>query len=249
MSGSERLGQAAGFLLAPLAGTLSMLRRARMFHPEGAVYRAEMVAVAGPFPGLGRRLKGPALARFSTALWRGGSEWMDALGIALRLGAAPSETPRAGDQDLLFATIQHPWTMPFAPLTTEQHDFLANDYFAVSPFDVAGVGRGKLRLVASRPRRLQARDRGARLDEAVARGEASLRLEVQTQERWEPVVEVRILERAEIDQEALRFSPFRDGKGLTPRGFVHGLRRATYLLSQLARPAATLRPRWRAAPR
>ena len=219
---------------------MSLLRRARMFHPEGAVYRAEIVALPGPVPGLGRRLEGRALARFSTALWRGGSEWMDALGVALRLGTEPSATPRAGDQDLLFATIQHPWTMPVAPLTTEQHDFLANDYFAVAPFDVAGVGRGKLRLVAGRPRRLQARDRGQRLDEAVARGEASLRLEVRAARRWEPVAEVRILERAEIDQEALRFSPFRDGKGLTPRGFVHGLRRATYLFSQLARPATAV---------
>ena len=228
-------------LLAPLTGTLSLLRRARMFHPEGAVYRAEIAVLAGPFPGLGRRLEGQALARFSTALWRGGSEWMDALGVALRLGADPSATPRPGDQDLLFATIQHPWTMPFAPLTTEQHDFLANDYFAVSPFDVAGVGRGKLRLVASRPRRLLSRGRGERLDEAVARGEAALRLEVRTAKRWEPVALLRILKRADIDQEALRFSPFRDGKGLTPRGFVHGLRRATYRISQWARPAAAVR--------
>lgn len=233
------MGRAAGWLLAPLTGALSLLRRARMFHPEGAVYRAEVSALHGPYPGLARRLEGAALARFSTAWWRGGREWMDALGVALRLGADPGVTPRQGDQDLLFATIQHPWTTPFAPLTTEQHDFLANDYFAVSPFDVAGVGRAKLRLVASRPRRLRAAERSARLDEAVARGEAVLQFEIRLvgRQQWDPVAQVRLMRRIQVDQEALRFSPFRSGKGLSPRGFVHGLRRATYLLSQMVRPA------------
>lgn len=41
-----------------------------------------------------------------------------------------------GDQDLLLATIKRPWTMPFSPFTTKVHDYLANDYFAVSPFSI-----------------------------------------------------------------------------------------------------------------
>ncbi|MEO8183439.1 MAG: hypothetical protein ABI895_31785 [Deltaproteobacteria bacterium] len=41
----------------------------------------------------------------------------------------------------------------------------------------------------------------------------------------------------DLDQEALRFDPFRAGRGVTPVGFVHALRRATYLASQRARPA------------
>jgi hypothetical protein len=232
----ERAGAVAGWLLAPLTGTLSLLRRARMFHPEGAVHRARVEAILGPFALLGRRLEGPALARLSTAWWRGGKEWLDALGIGLRFGKDPGATAQAGDQDLLFATIRYPWTTPFAPFTTEQHDFLANDYYAVSPFDVAGVGRAKLRLVSSRPRKLSARNRGDRLAEAVERGEAFLQLELQTEKSWEPVARIVLLEPAQVDQARLRFSPFRDGKGMTPRGFVHGLRRATYLLSQLARP-------------
>ena len=236
MDRAERAGIWAGWLLAPLTGTLSLLRRARMFHPEGAVYRARVEAVEGPWSMLGRRLEGPALARLSTAWWRSGKEWLDALGIALRLGRDPGAEAQRGDQDLLFATIRSPWTTPFAPLTTEQHDFLANDYYAVSPFDVAGVGRAKLRLVSARPRRLRAQNRGARLAEAVDRGEAWLRLELQIAKRWEPVARIVLVEPAQVDQERLRFSPFRDGKGISPRGFVHGLRRATYLLSQVARP-------------
>jgi hypothetical protein len=211
-----------------------------MFHPEGAVYRARVEILPGPYSMLAQRLEGPALARLSTAWWRGGKEWIDALGVALRLGRQPSAEAHEGDQDLLFATIRHPWTTLLAPLTTKQHDFLANDYYAVSPFDVAGVGRTKLRLVSSRSRR-RGRDRRACLAEAVARGEAWFRLELSVNNRWVQVARIILLEEASVDQAHLRFSPFRDGKGLTPRGFVHGLRRATYLMSQAARPAGAVR--------
>jgi hypothetical protein len=225
----ERIGKAVGFLLAPLTGAVAAIRHARMFHPEGVVYRARVSPPAEtPFSALASKLESDdALVRLSTAWWRGGKEWMDVLGIALRIDS----------QDLLFATIQHPWTMPFAPLTTEQHDFLANDYFAVSPFDVAGVGRSKLRLVASRPRGLRG-DRGERLAQAVRRGEAGLRLELSVGGGgWTPVAEIALVEKLDLDQEALRFSPFRDGKGLSPIGFVHLLRKGAYAFSQAARPA------------
>jgi hypothetical protein len=232
----ERSGVVAGLLLSPLTGALSLVRRARMFHPEGALVRASVEPLPGPFPGLGRRLEGAALARLSTAWWRGGKEWTDVLGIALRLGRDPGVEARPGDQDLLFATIRQPWTTLLAPFTTEQHDFLANDYYAVSPFDVAGVGRAKLRLVASRPRKLRGADRATRLEQAMGAGEASLRLELSISTEWIPVARIVLRERVDLDQERLRFSPFRDGKGISPRGFVTGLRRATYRLSQLARP-------------
>lgn len=64
-----------------------------------------------------------------------------------------------------------------------------------------------------------------------------MQLELQTAKSWEPVARIALLEPAHLDQERLRFSPFRDGKGISPRGFVHGLRRAPYLLSRIARPA------------
>jgi hypothetical protein len=75
----------------------------------------------------------------------------------------------------------------------------------------------------------------------VARNEAWFRLEVQLAggRTWEPVALIRLVRRVQLDDQALRFSPFRNGKGLTPRGFVHQLRRATYLLSQITRPAAS----------
>ena len=37
--------------------------------------------------------------------------------------------------------------------------------------------------------------------------------------------------------DTMRFSPFRSGRGIFPRGLVQNLRRATYALSQAARPS------------
>ncbi|HEY2027820.1 MAG TPA: hypothetical protein VGH20_01310 [Myxococcales bacterium] len=237
MTTLERVGRAAGWLLAPVTGSLSLVRQARMFHPEGTVYRAAIEPLPGPYANVARRIEGPALARLSTALWRSGREWPDALGVALRIGREPGVEARRGDQDLLFATIRFPWTMPFSPLSTRQHDYLANDYFAVAPFEVEGVGRAKLRLRGHRPSGLRGHDRGAKLQEAIDRGEAVFRFELFVKGRWEPVAAVRLLKRIEVDQAALRFWPERTGRGFVPRGFVEAMRRGTYFLSQAARPS------------
>jgi hypothetical protein len=152
---AEQLGKLGGWALAPVTGAVAALRRSRMFHPDGVVVRAEVepVAQSGNLRKLAARLQGPALARLSSAWWKGRKEWPDDLGFALRFrsSTAISEDPEPGDQDLLFATIQSPWTTVLAALTTHVHDFLDNDYFAVSPFWVEGVGSLKWRLRSSRP--------------------------------------------------------------------------------------------------
>lgn len=70
-------------------------------------------------------------------------------------------------------------------------------------------------------------------------GQAVLVLEAQASllSPYQPLAEVRVARRLDLDQEALRFSPFRTGRGIEPRGFVHGLRRAVYPVSQAVRPA------------
>jgi hypothetical protein len=231
-----KLGIALGRLLSPVTGAVAAARRARMFHPEGAVFAA-VVEGEGE---LGRRLSGPALVRLSSAWWRGGKEWPDVLGLAARLRATAevSPLPTEGDQDLLFATIKRPWTTPFAPLSTRVHDFLANDYFAVSPFDVDGVGVARLRLVGPRPG-TRATSRRGRLLADVAAGRAVLPLElIEAAGVWRPVARLRLVEEVALDQAALRFDPFRAGRGIRPRGFVHDLRRATYAASQRLRPSS-----------
>lgn len=256
----ELLGRALGWLIAPAAAAGSLLRRARLLHPEGLVYAAEVIPLAHEpaLAGVAKRLAGPALVRLSSALWRGGKERMDVLGIAVRFltgdeAARGLDDDRAraaaegGDQDVLFATIRSPWTMLLAPLTTNIKSFLANDYYGVSPFEVGGLGRVRLRLAGPRGRELAALrgagdDRERELLRAAERGYARFRLEALRPgngARYEPIAEVRLIRPVNdaIDQEALRFSPFRTGRGIEPVGFVHALRRGVYTMSQLARPS------------
>ena len=170
-------------------------------------------------------------------------EHLDVLGAALRFRASRVVTPFAsdGDQDLLFATILSPFTMGLAPFTTTPGDYLSNTYWAVSPFDSPVGGRVKFRLVpnaASPPAHAGHGGREERLLLAVAEHRSALRLEVRHTfaRAWLPLVTVALVERAALDQEALRFSPFRAGRGIVPRGLVHALRRPAYAASQRARP-------------
>jgi hypothetical protein len=71
----------------------------------------------------------------------------------------------------------------------------------------------------------------------VRQGKARFELQILVRKTWRPLVEIELLEaRPDIDQAELRFSPFRSGRGITPRSFIQGLRRATYALSQMFRP-------------
>lgn len=261
----EILGHVGGVALAPLTATISALRRSRMFHPRGTTLRAEVRACGSdePWRTLGRRLEGDALVRLSGAWWKE-REWPDVLGCAIRFtrhGAADARA-RSGDQDLLFATIRRPWTMPFAPLSTRRHDYLENEYFAVAPFVTEVAGHRKViewRLVpephASDGRERGARggpddehaadDRDARLGRAVARGDARLVLEARPYRRvvdlfrhrtWQRVAVVALIEPVAIDEERLRFDAYRSGRGIRPTGFVQALRIAAYRASQWARP-------------
>lgn len=238
----ERMGVLVGWAAAPIFGAVAWARRSRVFHPEGIVLSARVEPVASePRAAIvADRLSGPALVRFSTALWKRGKEWPDALGCAIRLRARPepSAEPDARDQDLLFATIRSPLTTPLGPVGTHVHDFLANVYYATAPFDVRSFGRAKLRLVPEvrSNGRDGGADRGERLVRAVARGDATLRLELRRtfHRAWTPIARVVLEEVVLVDQDRLRFSPFRAGRGIEPRGFVHALRRGAYAASQAA---------------
>jgi hypothetical protein len=234
------VGRALGWAVAPAFALTSRARGARTFHPRGLLFVGEVLPAGGAPTALGESLRGPALVRFSNALWKGGWEHLDVLGLALRLrrDPAPSVAPAEGDQDLLFATIRRPWTMGLAPFTTRLHDFLDNRYFAVSPFDAPGFGRCYLRLSPLRAAPAPGGDRPSRLRAAVARGDVRLLIEVRRswRTRWEPVATLHVRAAVELDQEALAFWPFRNGRGVVPRGLVHGLRRGVYSLSQRARP-------------
>jgi hypothetical protein len=245
----EILGRAGGVALAPVTATVSAVRRARMFHPRGTVLRAEVseLETEPPWRALGARLSGPAIVRLSSAWWKS-REWPDVLGCAIRFTGARSldAHARPGDQDLLLATIRRPWTMPFAPLTTNHHDFLSNDYFAVSPFRTDVAGTIEWRLAPERPVH-HGGTRDERLAAALDRGEAIFALEARPYRRvidvarhrhWHPVARLALIETVTLDDDALRFDPYRAGRGIEPVGFVQSLRIAAYAASRRARDVA-----------
>jgi hypothetical protein len=229
----------AGWAIAPVTGALSRIRHARMFHPSGVVYDARVVpvAIAGEWGQLASRLEGEALVRLSSAWWKH-REWRDVLGCAIRFGGGEAA------QDLLFATIKHPWTMPFAPLTTHHHDFLDNQYYAVSPFRSEDAGAIDLRLRPS-ARSERGGTREERLARAVEERAASFALEgrsrhlpIEQRMEWAPICLIELVRASTVDQETLRFDPFQSGCGIEPAGFVHALRIGTYRASQRGRAAS-----------
>jgi hypothetical protein len=238
-------GLALGWTIAPAFGIASWMRRARTLHPRGVIYRAT-VSVHAQAPAdlyaLAGRLAGPALLRFSGALWKSRETWPDVLGCAIRLRRDEGDSAEADadDQDLLFATIQRPWTMPLAPFTTDVRDYLGNDYLGVSPFDVGLDREVYLRLRPDRPSRADADEtsRAARLAYEVEHEGARLTLGVSEGPYgpWVPVAAIALQRLAHVDGETLRFHPFRQGRGVRPRGFIQGLRRGVYAFSQAARP-------------
>jgi hypothetical protein len=240
-----KLGLATGWLVAPLFALTSFARRARTFHPCGAVFHASATphgAVPVTLQPLAERLAGPALVRFSAALWKNAQRIPDVLGCAIRLRnqADDSAQPADHDQDLLFATIRRPWTMPFAPLTTDVRDYLSNDYFAVSPFLALDASLKYFRLHPVHPATDHDSDRDVRIAREVEHGGAVLELACSDSPfgPWTELLSVTLRRPAQIDGQALRFSPFRTGRGLRPYGFVHALRAGVYTLSQRARPQA-----------
>lgn len=220
-----------------------------MFHPSGILCSAVAEAHAGasgPAREVATRLAGPVLARWSSAWWKTG-EWMDVLGCALRFGEEPlTAEAKPNDQDLLLATIQRPWTMPFAPFTTRDHDFFANTFYGVSPFDVPPLGRIEWRLVPEGAPSLWRGTRRDRIDYRIQGGSANLVLDWApypgpltrpVAAQFQPLMRIRVTGFVEFDQRSLRFDPFRSGRGIEPVGFVHNLRRAAYWTSQRSRPS------------
>ncbi|HSN99503.1 MAG TPA: hypothetical protein VLS89_14505 [Candidatus Nanopelagicales bacterium] len=242
----QAIGRALGRLAAPLTFLGSLARGARIFHPEGVVYRAEVQPLVeeGALGRLGQRLAGLALVRLSGGIlpWPASGRLPDVLGVAARFRDSEDLRPELmrGDQDLLFVTARSLLTLPIAPFTTNVDDFLANVYFAILPFKLEGLGEVELRLVpetTSPP----GDNRRARLAEAVAADEATLRLEVQIEggaEGWIPVAAIHLREQLPIDQGELRFDPGTAAMGLVPHGVLQWTRPAAYAASQAGRRLA-----------
>lgn len=204
--------------------------------------------VADEHRAIAESMKGTALVRFSSALFRE-VRYPDVLGCAMRF---EDETGEA-KQDLLFATIKRPWTMLFAPFTTKVSDYFENDYFAVSPFSTPSLPRAYFRvhpevLERSSEEHTSGRKstvtRRERLTRAIADGTARLHVNVAEGPRgpWQPCVSVRLTALVLASQpDRLAFDTFESQRDIHPIGFIHALRRSVYAWSQRARGGATRR--------
>lgn len=237
----EILGLAVGALTAAPVALVSALRHARTFHPRGVLYTGRIEPLPETPASLTGVIEGHVLARFSGALSKADHERGEVLGLALRISSQPIEdvAPREGDQDLLFATIVSPLTMPFAPISTRGDDFLGGSYWGVAPFTLGDLGRVKLRVFPSVQTSSRAPGRARKLDRAVSEGRAELMLAVRPTFTlaWRPIARIVLEAPSDLDQEALRFDPFRAGRGIEPVGFVQWIRKLVYPASQRARPA------------
>jgi hypothetical protein len=233
---SERIGVALSYPLGWLTGSVAFIRQSRTFHPRGLTFRAEVSAVPNA-SGLNLFFYPHALIRLSSAWWKH-KEWIDVLGIAIRFSKSEiiTESALTDDQDLLFATVTNPWLTAVSPLMTHYHDFLKNDYYAVSPF-AFGQHTLYFRLKPLPHAEAEAETRNERLSLAVLNGDAGFEIQVQSREKdWVTVAQVRLTSVIQLNQNILKFSPFQTGLGIRPKGFVHSLRVGAYYFSQKLRP-------------
>jgi hypothetical protein len=232
---SEAIGRVIGGATAPAAALGSFARRARLFHPDGVVHRADVEPINDD--ALARALAGTAIVRLSGALWRwpGGAGLPDILGVAVRFH--PGE---ARAQDLLFASFRNTLTLPLAVFTTNVRDFLADTYYTVLPSRAPGLGRVTFRLVPE-PTASNGGDRRERLERAVDAGRAVFVLQVRERRaraRYRGLALIRLRERLEDVGEELRFNPFHAGLGIEPAGLLQAIRAVVYPASQMGRALA-----------
>ena len=237
----ELLGRVVGAIGALPVAAISAVRHARMFHPRGMLFEAHLEPYASvAMDDVAARFTGHALVRLSGATSKADAEHNEVLGIGMRISdrTITSASPSKDDQDLLFATILSPLTMPFAPFFTRSDDFLENAYYGVAPFFVEGYGRVKIRLAPIARSESHEGHRRERLERAVQERRAVWMVEIRHTFglRWDPVAKLVLDQTSAIDQEALRFDPFRTGRGIKPVGFVHAIRKYVYAASQRARP-------------
>jgi hypothetical protein len=244
---TEALGLWVGGLIAPFFAFGSFLRQARIFHPQGINFRADVKPVANVdtrFTELVEGLsKGDALVRLSTGF--GSMEQTmipDVLGMSIRFRADRDDNyrPEKDAQDLLLVTSESLLKLPIAALATNQYNFAGNIYHGMAPFEVAGQSDMLLRVVPTTQIDAASTDRYQNIRTAVDEGDVIFRLEVASMYqpmKWFPLAEIRLMSEVYLDDNKLEFFPFRTGQNINPQGFVHYMRPVPYLLSQYARTA------------
>jgi hypothetical protein len=216
-------GTLAGFVAFPFG----LFAGKRLIHRHGAILRGEVRALnSDP---IAAALAGPVIARLSPTAAKGDGRRI--LGLALRF--AQNDHDRSFD--LLLATLDSFAKVKEAAASSDPDDFLHNSYRSVMEFRVDGLSESlKLRAVGSE-QPFAGADLEARLDAALAAGQARFRLERGDGRTWSPLAEIALQARDGRPAASLSFHPHRPGRGITPIGFLAGARAGIYPFVQAAR--------------
>lgn len=246
---TEAMGLWVGSLIAPIFAFGSLLRQARIFHPQAINFRADVRAIEGEevdqrFTELVTELtKGDALVRLSTGMWSVERTMLpDVLGMSIRFRADRDNNynPEEGSQDLLLVTSENLMKLPVAALSTNQYNFAGNAYHGMAPFEVAEQQDMILRVVPTTQIDVAGTDRYQNIRTSVDEEDVVFRLETASRfqpMKWIPLVEIRLMAEVSVDDSKLEFYPFRTGQNIIPQGFIQYMRSVPYLLSQYARKA------------
>jgi hypothetical protein len=224
----------AGPIVGAVFGALTRARGARVFHPTGTGYHADVVITPNGRPTgaslLDQAGSYHALVRFS----RGAGlpdPLPDVLGLAIKIIDAHG---LGRDQDfLLVSSASPPIGRHFLVPAT---GFLGRQFSSVLPYL---VGR-RIRLFGAVPRTPAMHDGGTALAEVhVAARTGDLRFELTMAGAigsWRGIGELLVSSPlSDEDAEALRFNPWHRGPGITPIGVLQALRGAAYPGSQRQR--------------
>lgn len=226
------VGRGVGLVLAPWKMLARRVWSARPFQGDGELYLADVTPEADDedAAALGERLAGPALVRFSAALWNEPGARLDLLSCSIRFGWSGDPEDARDAQDVVLASFRHFATLPLAAVVTDARNYLANDYYSVLHFRTRELGEVELRVTTPRGIRVRDRARAAKLARAVAEGPVTLLLEARRSHwraRWRPVARIALKQRAPVAPSRVAFSPFHDARGIEPVGALGFLRVAT----------------------
>jgi hypothetical protein len=213
----------AGRLAAGALGLASLIRRRRIFHPDGIAFEGSLHVDPHELQGA-RLLDEPGEHRCVLRISRGvglPDGKPDVLGVAVRVEG----------QDLLFATV-------LASEGPGRHVLAPARSFADRPLSTILPYRTRDGLIVLT---LQAREpdaRGLQTLEASAKAAEAGRLTFALRAGSAPIGHLSATRRLSAEEsEALRFNPFNAADDLQPAGGINALRRRAYKASQAARPS------------
>ena len=234
------LATAAGSAAGVAFGLASALRRARVFHPDGAAYRAtlDVASPRGHSRLFGQPGRHPAVVRLSRAI--GVPEPLpDVFGLAIRIEDVHGDGQH---QDLLLVTSGEAPVLRHLLLPVVS--FTSTRYSSLLPYR---IGDERL-LVGATPLTADDDVRPRTFDDlsdalASARLRFALDVAPLTGE-WGQVGVLDVGQRLTADEsESLSFNPWNTGGGVAPAGFLNGVRQLAYVGSQRLRPRPLNRAR------